>query len=132
MKTILSFFAGVITFSLLDYIWLAHIAKKFYLDRLASLVNIKDGSLVVNYFGAVMFYITAIVSVYLFVVKTSVSSIQALYMGAVFGFLMYGFYDFTNYATLRNWSLQLSIIDMLWGAFLVSMVSFVMYSVRNM
>jgi uncharacterized membrane protein len=131
MKIILSFLAAGVTFSTLDYIWLAHVAKKFYLEKLAPLVTIKDGSLVVNYAGAVIFYILALVATYIFAVRTSTSLFQAWYMGATLGFFMYAFYDFTNYATLKNWSLQLSLVDIAWGTFLMSCVALIMYYVSN-
>ncbi len=129
MQIIFSFIAAGITFSILDYIWLAHIAKKFYLDSLAPFVTIKDGSLVVNYYGAVIFYILALVATYIFAVKGATSNMNALIMGGTLGFFMYAFYDFTNYATLKNWPLSLTLVDILWGTFLMACVSFVMYTV---
>lgn len=132
MQIIYAFLAAGITFSILDYIWLAKVAKSFYLEKLAPFVDIKDGSLVVNYVGAVIFYILALAATYIFVVKTSTSSLQALYMGATLGFFMYAFYDFTNYATLKNWPLSLTLVDIAWGTFLMSMVAYVMYYVNNM
>ena len=38
-----------------------------------------------------------------------------LTMGGLFGFFAYATYDLTNLATLRNWPLGLSLIDMAWG-----------------
>jgi uncharacterized membrane protein len=131
MKTIISFLAAGLTFSVLDYIWLAHVAKKFYLEKLAPLVTIKDGSLVVNYAGAAVFYVLALVATYIFAVRGATSQMQAIYSGATLGFFMYAFYDMTNYATLKNWSLQLSIVDIIWGTFLMSAVAGVMYFVKS-
>lgn len=132
MQIIYAFIAAGVTFSILDYIWLAHIAKRFYLDNLAPFVNIKDGSLVVNYYGAVIFYILALVATYIFAVKGATSNMNALMMGATLGFFMYAFYDFTNYATLKNWPLSLTLVDIAWGTFLMGSVSFVMYTVIKM
>jgi uncharacterized membrane protein len=131
MKTIISFLAAGLTFSVLDYIWLAHVAKKFYLEKLAPLVTIKDGSLVVNYAGAAVFYVLALVATYIFAVRGATSQMQAIYNGAMLGFFMYAFYDMTNYATLKNWSLQLSVVDIIWGTFLMSAVAGVMYFVKS-
>ena len=132
MQIIYSFLAAGITFSLLDYVWLAKVAKNFYLEKLTPFVSIKDGSLVVNYFGAVIFYILALVATYIFAVRVSTSTFQAFYMGATLGFFMYAFYDFTNYATLKNWPLSLTLVDIVWGTFLMSCVSAVMYYVLNL
>ena len=35
--------------------------------------------------------------------------------GALFGLVVYGVYDFTNYATLRQWPLVLAFADVAWG-----------------
>jgi uncharacterized membrane protein len=34
------------------------------------------------------------------------------------GFLTYGIYDFTNLATLKNWRLEIALIDTIWGGLL--------------
>jgi uncharacterized membrane protein len=41
--------------------------------------------------------------------------LQALFGGMVLGLLCYGTYEMTNYATLRDWSVQQVVIDGLWG-----------------
>ena len=40
---------------------------------------------------------------------------KALLWGGLFGLFAYGTYDLTNLATLKTWSLKLSLIDMAWG-----------------
>ena len=40
----------------------------------------------------------------------------ALIYGALFGALAYATYDLTNYATLRNWTLLITVADIAWGA----------------
>ena len=43
---------------------------------------------------------------------------QALIGGMVLGFLCYGTYEMTNYATLQAWSLQQVAVDLVWGTLL--------------
>lgn len=38
-------------------------------------------------------------------------------LAALFGFFTYATYDLTNLATLKNYPVQLALIDMLWGSF---------------
>ena len=42
--------------------------------------------------------------------------IAAVCYGALFGFCVYAAYDITNLATLRGWSMALSLVDLAWGA----------------
>jgi len=44
--------------------------------------------------------------------------IAALIGGALLGLMAYGTYEFTNYATLRDWSMTQVVVDSLWGAVL--------------
>ena len=44
--------------------------------------------------------------------------LQAFGTGCMLGLLAYGTYEFTNFATLRGWSLQMVAIDVVWGAIL--------------
>ncbi len=41
----------------------------------------------------------------------------ALY-GALFGFFAYSTYDFTNMATLKDWPVLISVVDIAWGTFI--------------
>ena len=43
---------------------------------------------------------------------------QAFLTGCMLGLLAYGTYEFTNFATLRGWSLQMVAVDVAWGALL--------------
>lgn len=43
--------------------------------------------------------------------------------GALFGLFTYATYDLTNYATLRNWTLQLTVVDVAWGTILGAVTS---------
>jgi uncharacterized membrane protein len=44
--------------------------------------------------------------------------LQALVGGVFLGALAYGTYEFTNYATLRDWTWNMVAIDLIWGAVL--------------
>lgn len=46
---------------------------------------------------------------------------QAALGGALIGLMCYGTYEFTNYATLRDWSLQQVALDTVWGGFLTGL-----------
>ena len=48
---------------------------------------------------------------------------QAILYGAVFGLAAYGTYDITNMATLKNWPVTMSLVDMAWGTVLTATAS---------
>lgn len=51
--------------------------------------------------------------------------LQALMGGMVLGFLCYGTYEMTNYATLSDWSLQQVAVDLAWGTLLTGVSAWV-------
>ncbi len=46
---------------------------------------------------------------------------------ALLGLLVYGVYDFTNYATLTNYTLYMTLSDTLWGATLFGLTTAIVY-----
>lgn len=107
-------------FFLLDMIWLGIVAKGFYHSRLAGLLSEN-----VNWAAAVIFYLLFLAGLLFFVVQPAAdqdSLVQGLLRGLFFGLITYATYDLTNLATLKNWSLSLSLVDILWGMILSAAV----------
>ncbi|WP_226549736.1 DUF2177 family protein [Celeribacter naphthalenivorans] len=51
--------------------------------------------------------------------------VAALIGGVLLGLLAYGTYEFTNYATLKDWSLQQVMTDTIWGGVLTGMSAWI-------
>jgi uncharacterized membrane protein len=54
---------------------------------------------------------------------------KAVLLGALYGFFTYITYDLTNLATLRDWPILLSAVDILWGTLLGTSVAAIGYLV---
>jgi uncharacterized membrane protein len=83
-----------------------------------------------NWPAAIIFYLIFIVGILVFAVLPALeakTAVKALTLGALFGFMAYATYDLTNLATLKNWPLTLTLIDMAWGAILSGSVATVSY-----
>jgi uncharacterized membrane protein len=90
--------------------------KNFYRDQLAPIVRLADGGIAPNWPAAFVVYILLGTGIALFVIpRASTVSLAAAY-GALFGLVVYGVYDFTNYSTLRQWPFVLTLADVAWGA----------------
>jgi uncharacterized membrane protein len=126
MDYIKMYFITLIVFFGIDLIWLGVIAKNLYKQQLGFLM--KDN---VNWVAAVTFYLIFIGGVVYFVVNPALindSWRHALFVGMLFGFITYATYDLTNLATLKNWPVKITIIDLIWGTSLgglTSLISFV-------
>ena len=103
-------------FFAIDMVWLGLIAKGFYRRQIGFLM--REG---VNWPAAVIFYLLFILGLVVFVVAPAVddgSWLRALLYGALFGLIAYATYDLTNLATLRDWPLPVTLVDLAWGAVL--------------
>lgn len=111
-------------FILLDYLWLGHFAKPFYMDNLSSLLLIKGSSINARLLPAFIVYALFLVMVWCIVLPLAGDSLShALFYGALLGFVVYGVYDMTNLAVLKAWTLEVAIVDWLWGIFLCASCS---------
>ncbi len=121
------YLASAATFFALDMLWLGVIAKNLYRDNLAPLLAENF-----NRLAAFSFYAIFLVGVLIFAVIPALNDgnlAKAALYGALFGFFTYATYDLTNLATLKNWPLNLSIIDMIWGSALTASVASVAFLV---
>ena len=131
LSIITSSVAGIISFIVLDYIWLAKVAKNFYLTNLKSHTVIQDGALVPYLPAVPLVYIVAVIAIWTFVLSRVTSIGDAALYGALLGFFMYAFYDLTNLATLKDYPWSLTIVDTLWGTFLVGAVTTLMFIIHS-
>lgn len=106
--------------------------KSFYLEKLSNHITILNGSLVPYTPAVPLVYITAIIGVWVFVLGKVNTPTEALMYGAIFGFVLYAFYDLTNIATLNNYPWSIVIVDVLWGTFLLAIVTLIMFLVSQM
>jgi uncharacterized membrane protein len=120
-KNILSMYLlTFMVFFLIDMVWLGLVAKNFYRRHLGDMLSAK-----VVWPAAILFYLLFIAGLLLFVIEPAQgSALQALWKGAVFGLIAYATYDLTNLATLKNWPLLVTVVDLVWGTVLGAAVSF--------
>lgn len=115
-KTLTAFVATGIAFAAIDSIWLSTMATRLYKPEIGELMA-SEFRLV----PAIIFYLLYITGILIFAVRpglTAGSWQTALVQGALFGFFCYVTYDMTNYATLKVWSLKVTVLDLMWGSFL--------------
>ena len=116
-------------FFAIDMVWLGLVAKNFYKNQIGFLMTQN-----INWTAAILFYLLFIVGLVLFVIAPAVekgSWVQALLLGAFFGFITYATYDLTNLATLKDWPLLVTIVDLAWGATLGALVSVITYFIAG-
>jgi uncharacterized membrane protein len=124
---IFSYIVAVPLFFTIDIIWLGIVAKNFYRRELGEFL-----APVFNWPAAILFYLLFIAGIVFFAVFPALQegkSMVALFYGMLFGFLAYATYDLTNLATLKNWPLSVTVVDMVWGAIISGVVAYCTYSI---
>ncbi len=106
---------GAVAFMVLDGVWLGVLMKNFYRDQLAPIVRLADGGIAPNWPAAFVVYALLGTGIAVFVIPRAPTVSLAAAYGALFGLVVYGVYDFTNYSTLRQWPLVLALTDLAWG-----------------
>lgn len=118
-----------LVFFIIDLIWLGLIAKNLYKNQIGHLMSNQP-----NWIAAIVFYFIFIFGLIYFVIAPALDSgewTKALINGLIFGFITYSTYDLTNLATLQNWPIKITIIDLIWGTSLGGSVSTISYWIIN-
>jgi len=115
------FLIGLPVFVALDLLWLGVVARGFYVSQLGHLMRTD-----VNWGAAIVFYGIFILGLSLFVLLPAIeksSLTHAVVFGALFGLVTYATYDLTNLATLKDWPVLMTVVDIIWGSLLGAAVS---------
>jgi uncharacterized membrane protein len=119
------YFASLIAFFAIDMVWLGLVARTLYRKYLGFLMAPSP-----NWLAAIIFYLLFVVGILVFVVVPGLEGNAlktTLIRAALFGLITYATYDLTNLATLKDWPVLITIVDLAWGTILsvaVSLVSF--------
>jgi uncharacterized membrane protein len=123
------YFIALPVFFVIDMVWLVLVAKNFYQKQIGFLMKPE-----VNWLAAIIFYLLFIAGLVTFVISPAVEKqlwIHALIFGALFGLITYATYDLTNLATLKDWPILVTIVDLIWGMVLAASISVITYFLAN-
>lgn len=111
----------VVVFFAMDLAWLWFAVPRLYRPELGERLRKRP-----NVPGAVSFYLIYLIGLVALAIgpalqKASVG--EALWRGSLFGLIAYMTYDLTNQTTLKNWPLKITVIDIIWGVVINSVVA---------
>ncbi len=115
------YLATLTVFFAVDMLWLGLIARTFYKKHLGFLMAPE-----VNWYAALIFYFIFIAGILVFVVLPGLKENDLpmlIVKAAFFGLITYATYDLTNLATVRDWPLIITLVDLVWGMVLTTIVS---------
>jgi uncharacterized membrane protein len=117
-----AFAVSFVAMIVLDAVWLGFIAPNFYKKHIGFILADNP-----NWFAAALFYVIFIIGVTVFVVypawKNKYSLTKIGLLGSLLGLVAYATYDLTNLATLQDWPIIVTVVDLIWGSLLTAAVS---------
>lgn len=125
-----AYVVAFVVFIVIDLVWLVVVAKDLYQKELGYIMKPNPSVM-----PAAIFYLIFILGVVFFVINPAIeknSWTYALFVGMFFGLITYSTYDLTNLATLEDWPLKITIIDLIWGSSLGGMVSTISFFILKL
>ena len=113
---------SAIIFVCLDALYL-NLFKNYFSKQVQ---NIQGSEIKVNYLAAVICYIFLIIGLNYFIIRPHRSVNDAF----LFGIVIYGTYETTNWAIFKNWSALSVVIDTLWGGVIFALTTFIVNGFR--
>ena len=120
IRLIAAYIATALAFAAVDAVWLTQFGPGLYRPTLDAVLRPPDDPL--NLPAAVVFYLVYILGVMALAVWPTRDKrlIDTTITGAMLGAMAYATYDLTNQATLKVWSTQITLTDILWGTFVTA------------
>ena len=109
---------------LLDFVFLTANKKMFE----SQVIQVQRTALQMKPLGAVACYIFLIFGLYYFIIRQHCSILEAFLLGIV----IYGVYETTTYALLKNWSINTVMLDTVWGGVLFALTTAITYRLSKM
>ncbi len=119
------YLVAFIVFLVIDAVWLGLVAPKFYKNYLGHIMADKPNLIV-----ALVFYLIFILGLVYFVINPAIEAndiSKLLVSAALFGIVTYSTYDLTNMATLKDWPVIVTVVDLIWGTFVSTAVSLITF-----
>lgn len=119
------YLVALVTFLIIDGLWLTVVAKNFYAKYLGFIMTQTP-----NLVAAGIFYLIYILGMVVLILSPALqkgSLMSAIFTGALFGLCGYATYDLTNLATIKDWPLLVTIVDLIWGTVLSGAVAGISY-----
>jgi len=118
------FLISAISLVSIDFIYLNLVKNLF--DK--QIRDVQGSPPQINYFGGALCYIFLIMGINYFIIRPNKSISDAF----ILGLIIYGVFETTNYALLKNWRLFTVIGDTLWGGVLFATTAFIVSLFRKL
>ena len=113
-------FKTILIMPIIDFVYIGLISSKFK----EQILDIQKTEMTLRLLPTIVCYIALVFSLYYFILNNNNTREQKILNAFLLGLVIYAVYETTNYATIKNWKLDIVLIDTLWGGLLFAITTF--------
>ena len=121
MQLVATYIAMFLVFVIVEALMLTFFMAPFFSKHIGHLMRSQ-----INLYITLLYYLLYVAGVFYFCYFSGFkfgSLQQTLISGFLLGLLCYGVYDITNFLVLKDWKIQMTLVDMFWGGIVTSLIS---------
>ncbi|RTL07142.1 DUF2177 family protein [Candidatus Dependentiae bacterium] len=133
MNKFFYYIVSLFCFMIMDGIWLGLLMKNMYQTMLGSMLRPFQAFQPVHGIATLLVWICIVSGIWIFVTPLTAykTYTQTFFYGALFGLLLYGVYEGTNFVVLNQWPLSIVILDIAWGMFACGTLSLIIKKLHS-
>jgi len=126
-KTIFKIFCIMLMFIFFDALWFSYSFTAIYIPLIRDIQGYISTNMMSKIIGGLFAWFLMAVGIVFFVLPLSNSLRESIFYGFLFGLILYGVYNGTNYFLFEKYTKRVFIADLLWGIIVCSIVSGISY-----
>lgn len=120
--------------SAIDALWHLGIFRKMYAEGMKPVARMSEGKMAFHPLAGIVAQILVVTCIVFLVLykNQKIEFLDAALIGMAAGILAITVYGITNYALLKNWSLSLTILKVIWGPILGGLSGIFVFWMRSL
>lgn len=130
MQIIISTVSALLTMLIIDSVWLKVMYAYLYNPYIGHLLGATPKLIPAGFFY-IIYTLVLTILIIIPALTHNYSILKVFIFGALFGLVCYATYDLTNQATLKDWPLLVTLVDIAWGTLLTGTMAVVAFSITK-
>ena len=131
MNIVIVIFIIALCFIILDILWFQFSIDTIYKPTFQKIEKEVMDPTLIRLFGGIYAWLLLAIGLYFFVLKNARSQKEVILKGMLYGFIIYGVYNGTNFFTFNNYDMKMFIADNFWGMIVSGIVSYISFNLIN-
>lgn len=130
MNYIIKIIITTILFIIIDILWFSISVPLIYMPKFIEIQNEKP-MMINKIHGGIFAWLLLAFGIYHFVLPISNNLYDTIKNGAIYGLIVYGVYNGTNYVTFNKYDGKIFSADLIWGIFVSTLLSVISFYINK-